>query len=79
MVTEDGGEIDQDLGHYERFLGEKLSKNHNIITGQVYYEVITRERVGSYLGKTVQPIPHITEEKKNYHISRKRRGRVCIN
>jgi CTP synthase len=63
-VTEDGGEIDQDLGHYERFLGEKLSKNHNITTGQVYYAVITRERAGSYLGKTVQPIPHITDEIK---------------
>ena len=63
-VTEDGGEIDQDLGHYERFLGEKLSKNHNITTGQVYYEVIMRERAGSYLGKTVQPIPHITDEIK---------------
>ncbi len=63
-VTEDGGEIDQDLGHYERFLGEKLSKNNNITTGQVYYAVITRERAGSYLGKTVQPIPHITDEIK---------------
>jgi CTP synthase len=63
-VTEDGGEIDQDLGHYERFFGEKLSKNHNITTGQVYYAVITRERAGSYLGKTVQPIPHITDEIK---------------
>ena len=63
-VTEDGGEIDQDLGHYERFLGEKLSKNHNITTGQVYYAVIMQERAGSYLGKTVQPIPHITDEIK---------------
>jgi CTP synthase len=63
-VTEDGGEIDQDLGHYERFLGEKLSKNHNITTGQVYYAVIRREREGNYLGKTVQPIPHITDEIK---------------
>jgi CTP synthase len=63
-VTEDGGEIDQDLGHYERFLGENLSKDHNITTGQVFYTVITRERAGDYLGKTVQPIPHITDEIK---------------
>lgn len=63
-VTEDGGEIDQDLGHYERFLDEKISKEHNITTGQVFYEVIRRERKGSYLGKTVQIIPHITDEIK---------------
>ncbi len=63
-VTEDGGEIDQDLGHYERFLNETISKEHNITTGQVYKEVIDRERAGEYLGKTVQPIPHITNEIK---------------
>ena len=63
-VTEDGGEIDQDLGHYERFLDVKISKEHNITTGQVYYAVIERERKGGYLGKTVQPIPHITDEIK---------------
>lgn len=63
-VTEDGGEIDQDLGHYERFLNVNISKTHNITTGQVYGEVIRRERGGEYLGKTVQPIPHITDEIK---------------
>jgi len=63
-VTEDGGEIDQDLGHYERFMGETISKDHNITTGQVYKAVIDRERSGKYLGKTVQPIPHITDEIK---------------
>jgi len=63
-VTEDGGETDQDLGHYERFLGFPLTKKHNITTGQVYYKVINRERRGDYLGKTVQLIPHITDEIK---------------
>lgn len=64
-VTDDGGEIDQDLGHYERFLDVNISKSHNITTGQVYHAVITRERAGKYLGKTVQPIPHITDEIKS--------------
>jgi CTP synthase len=63
-VTEDGGEIDQDLGHYERFLDINIPKGHNITTGQVYNEVITKERAGKYLGQTVQPIPHITDEIK---------------
>jgi len=63
-VTDDGGEIDQDLGHYERFLDTNISKYHNITTGQVYGEVIRRERAGEYLGQTVQPIPHITDEIK---------------
>lgn len=61
-VTEDGGEIDQDLGHYERFLDISLKKDHNLTTGQVYGAVIEKERKGEYLGKTVQPIPHITDE-----------------
>ncbi|MCE4607373.1 MAG: CTP synthase [Caldisphaeraceae archaeon] len=63
-VTEDGGETDLDLGHYERFLGTNLSKKHNITTGQIYYNVIAKERRGEYLGKTVQIIPHITNEIK---------------
>jgi CTP synthase len=63
-VTEDGGEIDQDLGHYERFLDINIPKNHNITTGQVYGAVIEKERKGKYLGKTVQPIPHVTDEIK---------------
>ena len=63
-VTEDGGEIDQDLGHYERFLDINIPKSHNITTGQVFYEVIKREREGKYLGQTVQPIPHVTDEIK---------------
>lgn len=64
-VTEDGGEIDQDLGHYERFLDVNIPKYHNITTGQVYGTVIDKERKGKYLGKTVQPIPHVTNEIKN--------------
>jgi len=63
-VTEDGGEIDQDLGHYERFLDVNIPKYHNITTGQVYRAVIEKERKGKYLGKTVQPIPHVTDEIK---------------
>ena len=63
-VTEDGGEIDQDLGHYERFLDVTISKRHNVTTGQVYSAVIEKERKGGYLGKTVQPIPHVTDEIK---------------
>jgi CTP synthase len=61
-VTDDGGEIDQDLGNYERFLGLDLPRGNNLTTGQIYQSVIERERRGEYLGQTVQPIPHITGE-----------------
>ena len=61
-VTFDGGEVDQDLGTYERFLSERISKNNNITTGKVFLRVIDKERRGQYLGKTVQVIPHIVEE-----------------
>jgi CTP synthase len=64
-VTEDGTECDLDLGHYERFLNSPLTKDNNITTGQVYHSVITRERRGEYLGKTVQVVPHITDEIKS--------------
>ncbi|MFQ5891806.1 MAG: glutamine hydrolyzing CTP synthase [Candidatus Methanofastidiosia archaeon] len=64
FVLEDGGEVDLDLGNYERFLNINLTKNHNITTGKVYNRVIEKERRGDYLGKTVQAIPHITEEIK---------------
>lgn len=63
-VTDDGAETDLDLGHYERFLDVDMSKANNTTTGQVYYEVITRERRGDFLGATVQVIPHITDEIK---------------
>jgi CTP synthase len=64
FVTDDGSEADLDLGHYERFLDERMSKLNNTTTGQVYFEVITKERRGDYLGATVQVIPHITDEIK---------------
>lgn len=61
-ITHDGGEIDQDLGTYERFIDENIPKANNITTGQIYKAVIDRERAGKYLGQTVQFIPHITDE-----------------
>ena len=64
FVTEDGGETDLDLGHYERFIDENLHKNSNATTGRIYSSVIAKERRGDYLGKTVQVIPHITDEIK---------------
>lgn len=63
-VTEDGAETDLDLGHYERFLGVHTSKANNVTTGKIYNTVITKEREGAYLGKTVQIVPHITDEIK---------------
>ena len=63
-VTEDGAETDLDLGHYERFLGIHTSKANNVTTGKIYNTVITKEREGAYLGKTVQIVPHITDEIK---------------
>ena len=63
-VTEDGAETDLDLGHYERFLNEYTSSENNVTTGSIYQEVINKERRGDYLGKTVQIIPHITDEIK---------------
>ncbi|MCB9211313.1 MAG: CTP synthase [Ignavibacteriales bacterium] len=64
-VTDDGAESDLDLGHYERFLDVNMSKANNTTTGQVYHEVISKERRGDYLGATVQVIPHITDEIKS--------------
>lgn len=63
-VTDDGVETDLDLGHYERFLGVHMTKANNVTTGKVYFTVINKEREGAYLGKTVQIIPHITDEIK---------------
>jgi len=68
FVTEDGAETDLDLGHYERFVSSKMTKKNNFTTGQVYDAVIKKERRGEYLGKTVQVIPHITDQiKANIH------------
>ena len=66
FVTDDGAETDLDLGHYERFSSTRMGKCNNLTTGQVYFSVITKERHGDYLGKTVQVIPHITNEIKDY-------------
>jgi CTP synthase len=64
FVTEDGGETDLDLGHYERFIDENLHRDSNATTGSIYSSVIAKERRGDYLGKTVQVIPHVTDEIK---------------
>ena len=66
FVTDDGAETDLDLGHYERFLGRTTSQANNVTTGRVYLEVITKEREGAYLGKTVQVVPHIIDEIKHW-------------
>lgn len=66
FVTDDGAETDLDLGHYERFVSTRMKKENNLTTGQVYYSVITKERQGDYLGKTIQVIPHITDEIKDF-------------
>ena len=66
FVTEDGAETDLDLGHYERFIDENLNKYSNLTTGKVYWNVLNKERRGEYLGETVQIIPHITGEIKNF-------------
>src|SRR3989344_3371078 len=64
-VTEDGGETDQDIGTYERFLDVKIPRINSITTGQIYKSIIDKERKGEFLGKTVEFIPHIPEEIKN--------------
>ena len=64
FVTDDGAETDLDLGHYERFTHAKLSRDNNLTTGRIYEQIITKERRGDYLGKTVQVIPHVTNEIK---------------
>ena len=65
FVTEDGTETDLDLGHYERFIDENLDKNSNVTTGKIYWSVLQKERRGDYGGRTVQVIPHITNEIKS--------------
>lgn len=64
FVTDDGGETDLDLGHYERFTRARMTRDHNVTTGKIYHTVISRERRGDYLGRTVQVIPHVTDEIK---------------
>jgi len=65
FVTDDGAETDMDLGHYERFTSARMSRHNNFTTGQVYDAVISKERAGEYLGRTVQVIPHITDQIKS--------------
>lgn len=80
FVTDDGAETDLDLGHYERFVDENLSKNSNVTTGKVYWSVISKERRGDYLGGTVQVIPHITNELKDrvYRVAKEKHVDVVI-
>jgi CTP synthase len=80
FVTDDGAETDLDLGHYERFIDENLSKNSNTTTGKIYWSVIQKERKGEYLGGTVQVIPHITNEIKQrvYRVAKERDVDVVI-
>jgi CTP synthase len=80
FVTEDGAETDLDLGHYERFIDENLSRANNVTTGQIYKSVIDKERRGDYLGATVQVIPHVTNEIKAHikRVAEESRADVCI-
>ena len=79
-VTEDGAETDLDLGHYERFIDEDLNRYSNLTTGKVYWNVLNKERRGEYLGSTVQVIPHITNEIKEfiYRVGKKTNADVVI-
>ena len=79
-VTEDGSETDLDLGHYERFIDEDLNRYSNLTTGKVYWNVLNKERRGEYLGQTVQIIPHITQEIKDfiYHVGAETNADVVI-
>ncbi|NMA69518.1 MAG: CTP synthase [Desulfitobacterium sp.] len=80
FVTDDGAETDLDLGHYERFIDEPVSKNSNVTTGKIYWSVLNKERRGDYLGGTVQVIPHITNEIKEriYRVAREKQPDIVI-
>ena len=80
FVTEDGAETDLDLGHYERFIDENLNRFSNLTTGKVYWNVLNKERKGDYLGETIQVIPHITNEIKNfiYSVGKKAQADIVI-
>ena len=81
FVTDDGAETDLDLGHYERFIDEDLTRDHNVTAGQIYDAIIARERRGDYLGRTVQVIPHVTDEIKSriMKVGEARGTDVCIS
>lgn len=78
FVTEDGAETDLDLGHYERFIDEDLNKFSNLTTGKVYWNVLNRERRGDYLGETIQVIPHITNEIKEFIYNASNKSEILI-
>ncbi len=78
FVTNDGAETDLDLGHYERFIHAKMSKRNNFTTGQIYESVIRKERRGEYLGRTVQVIPHVTDEIKSWILEAGEEAEVAI-
>ena len=78
FVTDDGAETDLDLGHYERFTHAKLSRDNNWTTGKIYEQIIAKERRGDYLGKTVQVIPHVTNEIKAAAKNARRMWMCCI-
>ena len=77
-VTDDGAETDLDLGHYERFLNRPTSQANNVTTGRIYHDVIERERQGAYLGKTVQVVPHITDEIKRRMLAQGQTGEFDV-
>ncbi len=78
FVTEDGGETDLDIGNYERFIDKNLSKENNITTGKIYWNILVKERKGEYLGKTVQIVPHVTNEIKSVLFSLGKNSDVTI-
>ena len=80
FVLDDGSETDLDLGHYERFIDENMSKDNNATAGQIYSTVLDKERLGEYLGETVQVIPHVTDEIKNriYQLSESNKYDIVI-
>jgi CTP synthase len=79
-VLKDGTEVDLDLGHYERFIGVEVTGEHNVTTGKIYMSVLEKERKGEYLGSTVQIIPHITDEIKNWirRVAEKSQAEICL-
>jgi CTP synthase len=79
FVTDDGAETDLDLGHYERFIDKNLTQQSSVMTGDIYNSVISAERRGEYLGKTVQIIPHITNEAKKHIIEGARHSGAEVN
>jgi CTP synthase len=80
FVLKDGTEVDLDLGHYERFIGVEVTGDHNVTTGKIYMSVLEKERKGDYLGSTVQIIPHITDEIKNWirSVAERTKADICL-